>query len=525
MKFRSEPLLLFLLVLSTILYAIGNVTVEGGDVVKTNVSTDTFTSHWAAVVGWMNTSVTPNVSAPIGFINATNATVYVTYINGSFANQTAILTRLSERPSPSPGKMLQPTRADFDNGGMFSNFTTFNGLNFSLFYDSPLKTFCNPCVYGTCNVGNLSLRCLYIILNPNTTLGVLKYFDGSITEPIFVVKLGPQPGYNGSTFDFQYMVPRNESYYFYTYTECTIDTYIDGVNTTNFSKTGIPYEVRVVVLDPGSNSPIPNAEVRISEDNGRNLLFPVLLSSTYIQRTYAIADASGQAFYAIAPTRYNIPDSYNYDIYVEVTSPVYCIKHLNITNYGSLSPTYRTSLVNNSYASQVKSSVQNMNSIAATATEWITSKKIREYSLNVSENGTTTTIPTLKAGAPNRINITALNDSGDPFIADMTIREDDGFIIVAPHQPDKNFSNAVLLNTSQSLLVIPTRYNNNANLTVRLYKNMDNFANITFQIDSNLEPPQSTEAEMDDSTYSLIASSLQNINMILANMGQSISQI
>jgi len=107
----------------------------------------------------------------------------------------------------------------------------------------------------------------------------------------------------------------------------------------------------------------------------------------------------------------------------------------------------------------------------------------------------------------------------------MTIREDDGFIIVAPHQPDKNFSNAVLLNTSQSLLVIPTRYNNNANLTVRLYKNLNNFANITFQIDSNLEPPQSTEADMDDSTYSLIASSLQNINMILANMGQSISQI
>ena len=525
-SFGAIPVLLLFIIFTILLFPLASADsaqTEGGNISESNLSTNMSSSHWAAVVGWMNISVTPNATGPVGFVTATNATVYVTYTNGSFANQTAILTRLNERPAP--GDFKSPVLADFDTGGMFSNFTTFAGLNFSTFVESPLFTFCSPCVYRTCNISGMEIPCPYIILNPNINLSVLKFNNGTWIEPVFVATLGPQVGYNTTVFDFQYMMPKNESYFFFVYPECLIDTYIDGVNTQYFPNTGVPYDVRLVVRDKGSGAVIPNAELHLSENNGRNILFPILTPNEYVQRAYAVTDASGQALYAVAPTRYNIPDSYNYDIYVEVTSPVYCIKHLNITNYASLSPTYRSSLVNPAYASQVKSSVQNMNALAATATKWITAKKMKDYAVNVSENGTITAIPTLKAGAPNKLNITALNDSGDPFTADITIREDDGFIIVVPQQPDKNYSNYVLLNTSQPLLIIPTKYNNNANLTIRLYKNFTQFATVSFPVDTNLESPLPTETPMDTATYSLIASSLQNINMVLSNMGKSISTI
>ncbi|MEM4332357.1 MAG: hypothetical protein QW500_03705 [Candidatus Micrarchaeia archaeon] len=522
---RPSFLFLFILIILAAHAAhAGSMVTRGGNISSSNLSVNMPTSHWAAVVGWMNASVSPDVSKPIGFVYAKNATVYTTYINGSFPGQSAILTRLPVRPSPS--HFQSPVPADFGNGGMFSGFTTFAGLDFMKFIESPLYTFCNPaCIYHSCNISGLVIPCPYIILNPNINLSILKFNNGTRVEPLFIVTLGPQVGYNTTVFDFQYMMPRNESYYFYVYPECIIDTYIDGTYTTHFPKTGVPYELRVVVRDLGSGAVIPNAQLRLSEVNGRNILLPLFGANTHIQRGYAVADGTGQAMYAVSPTRYNIPDSYGYEIYVEVTSPVYCIKRLNITDYASLSPTYRSSLVSPQYSSQVKSSVQNMNALAATATKWISEGKMKRHAINISEDGTHTAVPVLKAGAPNIINVTALDNLGSPFIADMTVREDSGFIMVVPQQPDKNYSNAQLLDTRSLLVVIPTKYNNNANLTIRLYKSNVQFAEVSFPVDTQLEPPAAMDEDMDEATATLIASSLQNINMVLSNMGASISTI
>ncbi|MCX8200446.1 MAG: hypothetical protein N3G76_03170, partial [Candidatus Micrarchaeota archaeon] len=365
---RSIFLFIFVLVFSSAAIFGGGLGTRGGNISSSNLSVNQPSVHWAAVVGWMDASVTPDTSKPIGYVKATNATVYTVRINGSFVGQSAVLTRLKERPSP--GNFQSPVPADFGNGGMFSNFATFAGLDFTKFIESPLYTFCSPaCFYHNCNISGLVIPCPYIVLRPNINMSVLKFNNGTHTEPLFIVTLGPQVGYNTTIFDFQYMMPRSESYYFYVYPECIIDTYIDGVSTTYFPKTGVPYELRVVVRSPGGGG-IPNANVRVSEVNGRNILFPILTRSSYVQRGYAVADANGQALYAVSPSRYNIPDDYGYEIYVEATSPVYCIKRLNITNYASLSPTYRSSLVSPQYASQVKSSAQNMNALAATATKW-----------------------------------------------------------------------------------------------------------------------------------------------------------
>jgi len=323
------------------------------------------------------------------------------------------------------------------------------------------------------------------------------------------------------------MVPRDEEYFFYVYPdECNITIWIDGVQTNAFPSTAVPYDVEIMVVYEDSAIPINHASVYVVEENGRSLLSPVLYSNKLFSgRALSETDVTGTTVYALSPTRYNIPDSYNYSAYVEVMSPAYCRANFTITVYDSLTPTYRTSLVSPAYESQVKSSVQNMNQLATTASSWIYAGKFRNATVGVTTAGVVTPLPTLKAGAPNIFNITVTN-GGVPVLANLTVQETDGLIMFVPLQPDKllyNDSGTFLSN--ETFTLIPTRYNNNANLTIFVDYGGTNIANLSFSVDSLLEPPTAAEANMDPTTNALIASALQNINQVLTNIGKSISTV
>jgi len=324
------------------------------------------------------------------------------------------------------------------------------------------------------------------------------------------------------------MVPANASYFFYIYPdECDITLWVDGVQTNIFPSTAVPYAVDILVTYNNSLFPIHHADVYVVEENGRNLLSPMLSPGRQFSgRALMRTDSNGYVTYALSPTRYNVPDSYGYSSYVEVTSPAYCRADFVIASYSYLTPTYRTSLVNASYESQVKSSVQNMNQLATTASNWIYASKYRNVTFNVTTTGAIEgTIPTLKAGAPNIFNIT-LKAAGVPVVGNITVQETDGLIIFVPLQPDKliyNDSGTFLSN--QSVILIPTRYNNDANLTFLIDYGGSPVTTIAFNVDSLLEPPTPTEADMDPVTNALIASALQNINQVLSNIGKSISTV
>jgi hypothetical protein len=266
--------------------------------------------------------------------------------------------------------------------------------------------------------------------------------------------------------------------------------------------------------------------VRVVEENGRDILSPNLYPArVFAGSGYSTADIGGNAIYALSPTRYNVPDSYNYSVYVEVISPAYCRKNLSIASYHSLTPTYRSSLVDPAYGSQVKSSVQNMNSLASTANKWIYARKMRNASVTVTTAGAVGAMPTLKAGAPNYINIT-VTDAGNPVTANLTVRETDGLVIFVPAQPGKDLYNSTgPFYSNETFLLIPTRYNNNANLTIFVEYNGTSVANLTYNIDTVLADPAPSEMDMDDYTNALIGSALQNINLVLSNIGKSISTV
>lgn len=351
----KQALLPTLFLLLFIQLSCAQISTEGGNVTDLNLSANDTTKYWAGIVGWMNNSAPANPAYPISYEPVGGVDIYTNSPNGTYYNISMVVTRLPAKPPLS--NISSPVLADFSTGGMFSNFTAFAGLDFTTFIDSPLYTFL-PSLAMNCSVGSLTLPCPYITLLPNVRLAVLKFSNGTHDEPLFITIIENQPGFNGTYFDFEYMVPRSETYYFYVYPEdCNITVWIDGVQTTAFPKTGVPYDVRFLVTYAGNPSPVQGAKLRVVEENGRNILYPNLYPGrTYAGSGYMTTNTSGNAVYALSPTRYNVPDSYSYVAYVEVTSPSYCRKNFSIAVYNALTPTYRTSLVDSAYGSQVKSS-------------------------------------------------------------------------------------------------------------------------------------------------------------------------
>ena len=187
---------------------------EGGNITKTNVNGTVRTLFWSGIVGWMNGTPLSNYSNLVSIQSTPNATVYLNLPNGTYAdleNVTLVLTRLPCAIYPS--QLYTPIPADFAEGGMFSNFTAFAGLNYNSTVEDPYDTFA-PFPMAMCHVLNVSIACPYVTLNPNTRMGLLKFDNGTHVEPIFVGVIHNQLGYNGSNFDFEFMVPYKETYNF-----------------------------------------------------------------------------------------------------------------------------------------------------------------------------------------------------------------------------------------------------------------------------------------------------------------------
>ena len=158
---------------------------------------------------------------------------------------------------------------------MFSNFSAFSGISYASIVEDPYETFVGSWATKTCYVYNLPFICPYVILEPNIEMAILKFDNGTHIEPLFIESIINQTGFNGSFFQFEYMVPILEDYKFYIYSkkECNITVWIDGTQTTVFPKTGVPYEVEVLVTD--GVSPISDLRVDAVEENGRDSFLPI----------------------------------------------------------------------------------------------------------------------------------------------------------------------------------------------------------------------------------------------------------
>jgi hypothetical protein len=210
MKKALLPILLFL-VFTHLSLAQG--ATEGGNVTEINLTLNATTEYWAGIVGWMRNN-TANPALPISYEEVDGVDIYTNLPNGTYYNISLVVTRLPDKPVASG--ISSPSLADFATGGMFSDFTAFTDLDFTTFVDSPLFTF-GAASLMNCTVGGATYPCPYITLLPDTRMGVLKFSNATSNEPLFITVIENKPGYNGSYFDFELVVPRSESYYFYVY--------------------------------------------------------------------------------------------------------------------------------------------------------------------------------------------------------------------------------------------------------------------------------------------------------------------
>lgn len=211
MLFPRAALLLLLIV------ALAHPAAEGGNISAANLTITNDSILWGAIVGNLNGTSVTDPAAAISFQEVASSKVYQNSPNGSYAvlaNSSLVLTRLPYRPDPAD--LVTPTAADFLPGGMFSNFTAFASLNYSSTPENPYDTV-YPFPVAVCPVGGRAIPCPYITTNPDKRMGILKYVNGSTIEPVFVEFIREGTGYNGSDFQFQFMVPDSEGYYFYAY--------------------------------------------------------------------------------------------------------------------------------------------------------------------------------------------------------------------------------------------------------------------------------------------------------------------
>jgi len=258
MRLRLTALLLLLII--SLIHAQNDVGTEGGNITVGNITVIKLTDYWAGIVGWLNGSLA-DTTTHVSTQDTPEPTVYTNEPNGSYAkyyNDTMIITRLDFKPDIT--EIYPPVASDFNQTGMFTNFSAFTGMNYSLTVEDPEDTLCGPCVFGMYDIYDTTFTAPYIILNVNTPMYILKFVNSTVEEPLFVGKIESLLGYNGSFFDFEYMVPAFEDYYFYIYhqEDCNITVWIDGVQTTTFPKTGLPYDVEVLVSDNPSS---PSAKV------------------------------------------------------------------------------------------------------------------------------------------------------------------------------------------------------------------------------------------------------------------------
>ncbi len=527
---RAELALLSMLLMAGAVMA--QASIQGGNISDTNLTGNQNTQFWSAIVGNFNSTLT-RIDNYISIQDTPNMSVFYNMPNGSygsFYNKTMLLTRLSQKPELE--NIYTPSPSDFNGSGMFSTFGVFGIPDMSGNPENPYDTFAGATNLMTCYIYDVPFVCPYVTLSPDIKMGVLLYNNGTRIEPLFIESIINQAGYNGTLFDFEYMVPALERYYFYIMepVPCNMTVYIDGVQTTTFPKTGVPYDVEAVVVDNGTQAPLSGLRVDADEQNGLNLLYPIIqLGMQAIGDGNTLTDSNGRAVFVLSPTRYNIPDAYKYAGYIQVNHGGYsCRQNLSIASYGSLSPTYRTSLVNGTYSSEVKSSTQNTNALASTASKWVSQGKMRVIDVTAFTDGTYDPLPTLKAGAPNLINITVYNSTDMSAInASASVLEDNGQIIFVMEQPppNKSYGNTESFYTNQTIVLIPTNYNNQANLTIMLGTGGVSFSNLTFPIDQSLAGPSPSDADMTPSLQSGMSGALQNINSILANIVKSLSTV
>lgn len=399
------------------------------------------------------------------------------------------------------------TPADLSINGMFSqtNYPQFYPKYLSL-SDAPDKTFTEQ---SSIMIGGQNYTSYRALLANNIYLHVVKYEESpGVFSPLFLVKLEPATCFTGTACLGEFLVPvSSRPYNFYILSDLPQYSYriwVDGVETNYFPQTGIPHELTFEVTNIFTDSPEPNANIFVAEEDGQNLFLPYRLSG-YVTETFSVGltDPSGMETFIVTPTKYGEIDNYkiHYGVFfgTAITSP----GELNITTFDTLVQQKKTftqpGLTNN-----LKVAVNAMNSISDYLYRWADSNTALMWRVNYDvgsglfttyEGGSPGPI-TLKTGAVNVIDFDVKLGAASLPNYQVRVKEGDGYLIMNPYTgssplTQKTRSHYQIVDTPTQLIITPTTYNDvSSTITVEVIDPSFQVINTyVFNVDSNLENP------------------------------------
>lgn len=505
----SVVIVILLVVLSGFVLA-DSVDVLAGHSFYLDLQTDFGSLNWAGLRvvnsgGSLSESTSPFVSIPI-------TTPLISLVNFPGANlkdeehyYAAML-----RDSFDLDNVQNVSALDLEENQLFNSveFPQFYGESYYSYSDNPQNTFC--CDTATIPLAGQNFTAFAVNLTQNIPFYVLKYDDGSGPTPLFLVPFQDALGYNNTACVAEFMLPLSPTdYQFYAFPEYQAyeyDVYIDGLLSTSFPQTALPYNLTVVVKDIYSGNVVPNVSVLVGEDSGQNIFVPYKFSG-FVSSAYSVGRTNdeGQETFIVAPTVY--PSDSSYSIYLAV------LQHGKRTSRASLDVVAKDALVTvekrlspSRLLDNTKASVNAMNQIVSYMYLWSSQLlQAKKFAVNYDVLGDSFTtynyqinsiVPApikLKTGAPNVITVQVVNTGGAPTsLYSFKVVESDGYLIMSPYtdsapltQTDRTHEQAVLSGTD--LIIAPTSLGFvNASVVLEVYEGSRLIGNLSLDVDPTL---------------------------------------
>ena len=471
------------------------------------------TGRWAGIVGTTSGYLEESPYS-FGYIPIDSATIYTATFPGSnFPKDKYYYVATIENITFNLTRVENVTISDLEEFGIFnqSNFPVFHP-DYYVYSDNPKNTFC--CYKEDILVGGEWFSAFVITLKQDTKYYLLKYKLNDTTEiPLFLVYYSDYTGYDGNSYNFQFMLPIGKTYYFYMISKepaYKLTVWIDGQQTTSFSQTALTYNLTVRVTDLYTGFPVENVSVIAFEENGNNIFIPKRLSGL-ISRGYSIArpDSNGVVQFIVAPTEYPTINDYSIGVGIYSPSTEEIVRRINLTVVNSLSiERIKKTFSPSNLLDNTKVAVNAMNQIISSLYKWANEEQRAYvyqlvynvdtgsyYFLNLSDYKTYPNV-TVKTGAPNVFTVRLEDHLGNSVNGYALVREKDGYLLFGPtYNPPEisnktNYHELFYIPTDTQFIITPTSYGDaNSEITINILDTgKRKIGSVSLQIDKSLEP-------------------------------------
>lgn len=378
--------------------------------------------------------------------------------------------------------------------------------NYSLHKDNPNETFC--CQAAQVTIAGKNYTAFKNQIANGIDYYLLKYNNSGVMQPLFLVNIADSTCYNATSCVGEFMLPVTTTpYNFYAVSKLpayTYVVYIDGVKTSTFSQTALPYNLTVEVHDLYTGNVAPNVKAVVAENNGQNLFVPYRLSG-YVSTFYSIGktNSNGRETFLVAPTEYPTID--NYSIYVGVYQQGLITSQmpLTISNADSLvqvsKPLNPSTLFDNAKTTvnainQINSYLFTWSSVLLQAYKFTIQYDIGSNTWTVTPAHTTGNVFKVKTGAPNVMSVYVTNGGIPQSGYHVRLEETGGFLVVNPYtgstplDQKQRVSDSQDLPTGTEFIVTPTSLGAvQSNITLQILNSNDKVvASLPAKIDANL---------------------------------------